>query len=156
MPQQPLQHFFSRIHMASQSYRHSERGERDLRLGRAHELIEDCYAEGLSLDEIASTSFMSPHHFHRLFRARYGVTPHQLVTQRRMHRAQQMLRHTSMTVTEVCMEVGFESLGSFSSAFRKHTGHAPSHYRRRYVHVGWNPLSQIPACLYMIWGAGKI
>ena len=75
----------------------------------------------------------SRYHFLRLFTATYGITPAAYVSQRRIERAQDLLRSTNLTVTEVCHAVGFTSLGSFSSRFREIVGETPSEFQRRYA-----------------------
>lgn len=125
------------------------------RLLRAKDLIESCYHEPLSLEQIAAAASLSMHHFHRLYKRRFGVTPHQALTSRRIQEAKRLLATTSMPITQVCFEVGFESLGSFSDLFKRHVGEAPSMYRRRLFHIGWNPRARsMPMCMYMRFMGG--
>src|SRR5680860_1232570 len=84
-------------------------------LRRARDHVDRNYAEPLDLEAMARAAGLSKYHFHRLFAATYGVTPAAYVSQRRVERAQDLLRATNLTVTEVCHAVGFTSLGSFSS-----------------------------------------
>jgi AraC-like DNA-binding protein len=88
-------------------------------LRRARDHIDRHYAEPLDLGALALTAGISKYHFHRLFTATYGLTPAAYVSQRRIERAQDLLRATNLTVTEVCTSVGFSSLGSFSARFRE-------------------------------------
>lgn len=94
----------------------------------------DCMLSSLdqtvSLREMARAACMSPYHFHRVFTEIFGETPHRYLTRRRLDRAVHLLRQTSRSVTEICLETGFESLGSFSSLFRRHFGTPPSELRR--------------------------
>ncbi len=88
----------------------------DLRRARDH--ADRHYAEPLDLAALAAVAGLSKYHFSRLFAATYGLTPAAYLSQRRLERAQDLLRATNLTVTEVCLAVGFSSLGSFSSRFR--------------------------------------
>ena len=67
----------------------------------------------------------------RLFKQAFGRTPHQFLTHRRIERAKHLLARTERPVTEICLDVGFESLGSFSHLFRRETGASPTAYRRQ-------------------------
>src|SRR3954471_209862 len=84
---------------------------------RARDLIDARYAEPLDVAAIARAAHASPAHFSRSFRAAFGETPHQYLITRRMERAKHLLRSTNLSVTEVSLEVGFRSLGSFSATF---------------------------------------
>jgi AraC-like DNA-binding protein len=99
-------------------------------LRRARDVADRNYAEPLDLDALARTAGMSKFHFLRCFAAEYGETPMQYVCRRRIERATDLLRATNLTVTEVCMLVGFTSLGSFSTRFRELVGVSPSEYQR--------------------------
>lgn len=100
------------------------------RLHRARDYMEACLDEPLRLQEIARVAAMAPHHFLRAFRQTFGSTPHQYLTARRIERARQLLAATPLPVTEVGLEAGFSSLGSFSWLFRQRTGLSPAQYRR--------------------------
>ena len=101
------------------------------RLNRARNFIDLCYDLPLDLDEISSHACFSRYHFLRLFRQAFHVTPHQYLVERRIERAKELLTSDDLRVTDVCFEVGFQSLGSFSSLFRKSVGHAPIAYREK-------------------------
>ena len=125
------------------------------RLCRARDLLAAEYQSHILLDRAASEACLSPFHFHRLFRAAFGETPHDFVTRMRMDRARQLLAAGEMTVTEVCMEVGYSSLGSFSSKFQVSVGSAPTEYQRRFRRVfgyprPWN-IIMVPACYLSIF-----
>jgi AraC-like DNA-binding protein len=90
--------------------------------------IDENYQEPINLDEISRQAFLSRFHFHRLFSRIYKKTPHQYLTFKRIDRAKQLLTEEK-TVSEICSEVGFESLGSFSMLFKKEMGFAPTYYR---------------------------
>ncbi len=113
-----------------------------VRLRQARDHANRHYAEPLDLEQLASVAALSKYHFHRLFTETYGVTPAAHLSERRIERAQDLLRATNLTVTEVCMAVGFASLGSFSSKFRDIVGETPSQFQRRYA--GQAP--RIPGC----------
>jgi AraC-like DNA-binding protein len=118
-------------------------------LRRAHDLIDRDYALPLDLDTIARAAGYSKYHFARSFSAAYGETPAAYLTRRRVERAKSLLRTANLTITEVCFLVGFESLGSFSSRFRRSIGVSPSGYRATAQSAG-DPLP-IPGCFVMMW-----
>ena len=95
---------------------------------------------------------MSKYHFQRLFTATYGISPAAHLAQRRVERAQNLLRATNLTVTEVCHAVGFTSLGSFSSRFREVVGETPSDFQRRYAADG---APHVPGCFIFMWGLAE-
>lgn len=126
------------------------------RLARARKLIEAEPSAPLDLEAIARRACLSPYHFHRLFRRQYGVTPHRYLTDRRVARARELLRTTELSVTEICLEVGFSSLGSFSTLFRRHVGHPPARYRRRLWQVRWDPRVQVPWCFFSAYASARV
>lgn len=113
-----------------------------MRLRQARDHASRNYAQPLDLDQLASVAALSKYHFHRLFTETYAMTPAAYLSERRIERAQDLLRATNLTVTEVCMAVGFASLGSFSTRFRDIVGETPSQFQRRYA--GQAP--RIPGC----------
>jgi len=101
------------------------------------------------LAQAAREACLSDFHFHRLFRATFGETPHNFLTRLRMNRARQMLA-SQRTVTEVCFEIGYESLGSFSAKFRAQFGQCPLEFQRNVRRIfgysaSWRVL-MIPGC----------
>ena len=92
------------------------------RLRRARRFIDECYDLPLDLNQISRQACLSRFHFLRLFRDTFETTPHQYLIQRRIEKAKELLRLKEMSVTDVCFEVGFESLGSFSALFRRCVG----------------------------------
>ena len=118
-------------------------------LRRARDHIDRHYTEPLDLAALAAVAAFSPFYFQRLFKATYGRTPAAYLCERRMERAQDLLRATGLTVTEVCHAVGFSSLGSFSSRFRELVGETPSEFQRRYAVAG---APRIPGCYVFMWG----
>ena len=107
-----------------------------MHLRRARDHIDRHYATALDLDGLARVAGVSKYHFARCFEALYGETPIRYVTRRRIERAQDLLRHANLTVTEICTAVGFASLGSFSSRFSELVGESPSAYRARWAARG--------------------
>jgi AraC-like DNA-binding protein len=119
-----------------------------LHLRRAKDLIDRDYARELDVPALARQSHASEAHFSRGFKKAFGETPHQYLLRRRIERAKELFRGTGLSVTEVSLEVGFRSLGSFSSAFRELVGESPSDYARRWRAAGAPP---IPACFTLMW-----
>lgn len=121
-------------------------------LRRARELIDTQYAQPLDLEELARTANFSRFHFLRAFRRAFHATPHEYLTRKRIDRAKELLAQSEFTVTEICFEVGFESLGSFSTLFHKVVGWSPSIYRARAWEIRKNPLKFIPSCYVIMHG----
>ncbi|GAA2478741.1 AraC family transcriptional regulator [Terrabacter carboxydivorans] len=121
-------------------------------LRRARDHADRHYSEPLDLDALAAEARLSKYHFLRLFRSTYGVTPLEYVSKRRIERAQDLLRSSNLTVTEVCHAVGFTSLGSFSSRFRAVVGETPSSFQARYAASGG---PHIPGCVIFMWGLAE-
>jgi AraC family transcriptional regulator len=109
--------------------RASTREELFRRLTTARSLIEASLQEPLHLEQVAAGACLSPFHLHRLFSQTFRETPHQYLVRRRMERAAHLLTNTDLPVTHVCLDCGFQSLGSFSSLFRKTFGASPQQYR---------------------------
>jgi AraC-like DNA-binding protein len=112
--------------------------------------IDEHFDSPIDLDAIAGEACLSRYHFHRLFRRIYRRTPHQYLTFKRIDHAQRMLAAKDCTVGEVCMRVGFESIGSFSLLFKKEIGVAPGEYREASklwrARVEEQPRRVIPYC----------
>jgi len=98
------------------------------RIVAAKVFIDENYHEAINLDEISQKAFLSRYHFHRLFSQVYKKTPHQYLTLKRIEKAKDLLAENKQII-DVCNEVGFESLGSFSTLFKKEIGFAPTYYR---------------------------
>jgi AraC-like DNA-binding protein len=109
------------------------------RLRRARDLLDREYARPLDVPAMARTALMSTAHFSRRFREAYGETPYGYLQTRRVERAMALLRRADLSVTEVCLEVGFTSLGSFSSTFTRLVGRPPGAYRAA-DHTGLAPI----------------
>ena len=113
------------------------------RLLRARDAMDRAYAEPLDVPAIAAVAHVSEAHFIRTFRAVFGETPHRYLQRRRVERSMFLLRETDRPVSEICLEVGFMSLGTFSRTFREIVGETPSSYRQ-----GHGPVIA-PACVQM-------
>jgi AraC-like DNA-binding protein len=116
---------------------------------RARDLVDSAYAEPLDLEALARAAHVSPRHFSRSFRRTFGETPYQYLLTRRLERARHLLRTTDLRVAEVCLAVGFTSVGSFTSTFRRRVGVSPTAYRRE--HAGPSDSDRIPLCTVMAW-----
>lgn len=116
---------------------------------RARDLVDGRYAEPLDLEALARTAHVSPRHFSRSFRRTFGETPYQYLLTRRLERARHLLRTTDLRVAEVCFAVGFNSVGSFTTTFRRHVGVSPTAYRRD--NAGPSAVDRIPLCTVMAW-----
>jgi len=111
--------------------RASTRQELHARVQRGRQAMDEMLTENLPLKSIARLAHLSPFHFHRAFCAVFGETPHAYRTRRRLERASRLLKETDAAVTEVCLDTGFESVGSFSTLFRRRFGASPTEFRRK-------------------------
>jgi len=96
---------------------------------RARDAMDRAYAEPLDVRALAAVAHLSEAHFSRSFRTCFGETPHRYLQRRRVERAMFMLRETDRSVTDICFDVGFSSVGTFSRTFREIVGETPSGYR---------------------------
>jgi AraC-like DNA-binding protein len=112
-------------------------------LRRSRDLMDREYARPLDVATLARAALMSSAHFSRQFRAAYGETPYTYLMTRRIERAKALLRHGELSVTEVCIEVGCTSLGSFSARFTELVGETPTAYRAR----DHSALASVPGCV---------
>ncbi len=112
---------------------------------RARDAMDRSYAEPLDVPALARIACVSEAHFIRTFKTTFGETPNRYLQRRRVERAMFLLRSTERSVTDICMDVGFTSLGTFSRVFRDIVGEPPSDYRRR------GPLPDVPSCFAMAW-----
>jgi AraC-like DNA-binding protein len=119
--------------------------ESNRRLLRARDAMDRTYAEPLDVCTLARIAHVSEAHFIRTFRATFGETPHRYLQRRRVERAMFLLRETDRSVTEICLDVGFTSLGTFSRTFRSIVGEPPSAYRAR------ADVKAAPTCITMAW-----
>lgn len=100
------------------------------RLLRARDAMDRSYAHPLDVPAVAAVAHISPAHFSRTFRAVFGETPHHYLQRRRIERSMFLLRETDRSITDICFDIGFTSLGTFSRTFRAIVGESPSRYRR--------------------------
>lgn len=112
---------------------------------RARDAMDRLYAEQLDVAGLGRSVGYSEAHFIRTFKAVFGETPHRYLQRRRVERAMFALRHSAVSVTDVCFDVGFNSLGTFSRTFKEIVGLSPSEYRRRY------PPVPVPSCFVRAW-----
>ena len=119
--------------------------ESNRRLLRARDAMDRTYAQPLDVRTLAAIACVSEAHFIRTFRATFGETPHRYLQRRRVERAMFLLRETGRSVTDICGDVGFASLGTFSRTFRAIVGESPSAYR---THAD---VQAAPACITMRW-----
>jgi AraC-like DNA-binding protein len=120
--------------------------ENNRRLLRARDAMDRAYAQPLDISELARIACVSEAHFIRSFRATFGETPHRYLQRRRVERSMYLLRETDRSITDVCLDVGFTSLGTFSRTFREIVGQSPSAYRQRA-----DAPSAVPTCFAMSW-----
>ena len=113
------------------------------RLLRARDAMDRAYAEPLDVAAVAAVAHISEAHFSRSFRAVFGETPHRYLQRRRVERSMFLLRETDRSITDICLDVGFTSLGTFSRMFREIVGETPSSYRE-----GHGPIVA-PNCVQM-------
>lgn len=112
---------------------------------RARDAMDRAYAEPLDVPALAAIAHVSQAHFIRTFRATFGETPHRYLQRRRVERAMFLLRATDRSVTDICLDVGFNSLGTFSRSFQQIVGEGPTEYRGR------GPIKAVPTCFAMAW-----
>src|SRR5215831_4271815 len=121
--------------------------ELNRRMLRAKDAMDLSYSEPLDIPRLARVAHVSEAHFIRTFRATFGETPHRYLQRRRVERSMWLLRETDRSVTDICLDVGFTSLGTFSRTFREIVGVSPIAYRR-----GSAPIrGAVPTCFTMAW-----
>jgi AraC-like DNA-binding protein len=119
--------------------------ELNRRLLRARDAMDRTYAQPLDIPALARVSHVSQAHFIRSFKGAFGETPHRYLQRRRVERAMYLLRGSDLDVTDICLDAGFNSLGTFSRTFRDIVGESPTDYRKR------GPLQAVPTCFAMRW-----
>jgi transcriptional regulator GlxA family with amidase domain len=117
------------------------------RMLRARDAMDRTYAQPLDIPALAAIALVSEAHFIRTFRATFGETPHRYLQRRRVERAMTRLRESTESVTDICMAVGFTSLGTFSRTFRDIVGESPSEYRARAT----GTVPAVPTCFTRVW-----
>jgi transcriptional regulator GlxA family with amidase domain len=126
------------------------------KLAQVRDLMRDCLDEELTLADLSEEAELSAWHFLRAFRTAFGETPHEFLTRVRLERAKDLLTVSSRPVTEICFDVGFTSLGSFSTLFRRQVGLSPAEFRRKirpWITVpGRHPWVYVPFCFGQHFG----
>jgi len=120
--------------------------ESNRRMLRARDAMDRDYAEPLDIPKLAKIAIVSEAHFIRTFRATFGEPPHRYLQRRRVERAMFLLRETDRSVSEICLNVGFTSLGTFGRTFKQIVGESPTTYRKRAA-----DLRAVPACFAKAW-----
>ena len=120
--------------------------ESNRRMLRARDAMDRDYDKPLDIPALAKIAIVSEAHFIRVFRATFGETPHRYLQRRRVERAMSLLRETDRSVTEICFDVGFSSLGTFSRTFTAIVGESPTSYRSDAA-----DLRAVPACFAKAW-----
>jgi AraC-like DNA-binding protein len=117
---------------------------------RARDLADARYVEPLRVADLAAAAGLSRAHFSREFRRTFGEAPHRYLLTRRLERSAALLRTTDWSVAEICFAVGWQSVGSFTTSFRRVFGRPPLDYRamfppaERYI--------RIPRCVAQAYG----
>src|SRR5207249_6167838 len=119
--------------------------ESNRRLLRARDAMDRTYAQPLDVPALARIACVSEAHFIRSFRTTFGETPHRYLQRRRVERSMFLLRETERSITDICLDVGFTSLGTFSRTFRDIVGESPTEYRQQSV------VRAVPTCFTMSW-----
>lgn len=117
---------------------------------RAKDLADSRYFEPLGVDDMAGAAGLSRAHFSRAFRAAFGEPPHAYLLTRRMERAAALLRTTDRSVAEVCFSVGLQSVGSFTTSFKRTYGVTPTAYRARFPPATAHAI--VPPCVMRFFG----
>jgi len=127
------------------------------RLCHARDLLREPNPDPRTVAAVARQAGFSPFHFIRLFKAVFGETPHQCRSRAQIERARHLLVLTDWSVTEVCLEVGFTSLGSFSALFTRRVGLSPSAFQRKHATAAGSPRrlppALIPGCISLMGAA---
>ena len=119
-------------------------------LVRAKDLADARYAEPLGVADLARAARLSPAHFSREFRRTFGESPHQYLLTRRLERAAALLRDTDWSVADICLAVGLQGVGSFTTSFGRMFGASPTAYRARFPSAA--ALAPVPGCYVRLYG----
>jgi AraC-like DNA-binding protein len=117
---------------------------------KARDLADARYWEPLSVEQLADAAGLSRAHFSREFRAAFGESPHSYLLTRRMERAAALLRNTDRSVVDVCFSVGLQSVGSFTTSFKRTYGVTPTAYRDSFPPAAAGAM--LPACVVRFFG----
>jgi AraC-like DNA-binding protein len=117
---------------------------------RAKDLADARYAEPLNVPDLAGAAGLSPAHFSREFRRAFGESPHSYLMTRRLERAAALLRGTDRSVADVCLSVGLQSIGSFTTSFTRTYGMPPTTYRAAFPPAAHQ--ARVPLCVTRVYG----
>ncbi len=117
---------------------------------RARDLADARYFEPLGVDDMAAAAGLSRAHFSREFRRAFGVSPHAYLLTRRLERAAAMLRTTDYSVARICLDVGLQGVGSFTTSFKRAFGKTPTEYRAAFPPAASHAV--VPACMVRAFG----
>jgi AraC-like DNA-binding protein len=117
---------------------------------RAKDLADARYFEPLGVDDLARAAGLSRAHFSREFRRAFGESPHSYLLTRRLERAAALLRTTDRSVADICLSVGLQSIGSFTTSFTRHFGKSPTAYRAAFPPAV--AYAVVPACVVKVYG----
>jgi AraC-like DNA-binding protein len=120
---------------------------------RAKDLADGRYFEPLSVGQLAAAAGLSRAYFSREFKRTFGESPHQYLLTRRLERGAALLQATDWSVADICFRVGFQSVGSFTTTFRRLFGHTPQRYRAMYPPA--ESLIRIPRCVAQAYARPK-
>jgi AraC-like DNA-binding protein len=112
---------------------------------RAKDLVDARHAERLEVDDMARVAGLSRAHFSRQFKNAFGVSPHAYLLTRRLERAATLLRVTDRSVVEICLDVGLQSVGSFTTSFKRMFGKTPTEYRALFPPAAAQ--ARVPSCV---------
>ncbi|MGV0606277.1 helix-turn-helix domain-containing protein [Mycolicibacterium sp. XJ1904] len=112
---------------------------------RAKDLVDARYAEAITVDDLAAAAGLSRAHFSRMFTRTFGETPRAYLQTRRLERAAALLRYTDRSVADICVMVGLQSVGSFTSSFARVYGLPPAAYRASLPHAAVH--ARVPSCI---------
>jgi AraC-like DNA-binding protein len=117
---------------------------------QAKDLADGRYVEPLTVDDLARAAGLSRAHFSREFRRAFGESPHGYLLSRRLERAAALLRYTDRSVADICMAVGLDSVGSFTSSFKRSYGATPTQYRTAFPPAAM--YARVPECILRVYG----
>jgi AraC-like DNA-binding protein len=114
-------------------------------LQRAKDMVDARYAETITIDDLAAAAGLSRAHFSRMFTRTFGESPRSYLQTRRLERAAALLRHTDRSVADICMMVGLQSIGSFTTSFARVYGMPPAAYRAAMPPAA--SYARVPSCI---------
>src|SRR6188768_2487599 len=117
---------------------------------RARDLADARYFEALGVDDMAAAAGLSRAHFSREFKRAFGESPHAYLLTRRLERAAALLRTTDRSVADICLSVGLQSIGSFTTSFTRTYGRSPTAYRKAFPPAALH--ARVPTCILRFYG----